>query len=93
MTNTPTSQVGAPHIGGAPLAVSSVPTRPEFVRLPPVRGRCPISGLCRSTLNNLVLGDNPPVKSVVLRRRGALRGIRLINVDSLLTYLHSYDCE
>jgi hypothetical protein len=29
----------------------------------------------------------PPVKSVVLRKRGALRGIRLINYDSLMPYL------
>jgi hypothetical protein len=29
----------------------------------------------------------PPVKSVVLRKRGALRGIRLINYDSLMQYL------
>jgi hypothetical protein len=32
-------------------------------------------------------GNKPPVKSVVLRKRGAVRGIRLINYNSLMQYL------
>jgi hypothetical protein len=48
--------------------------------------------LSRSTLNELTIpgpanDGTPPVKSVVLRKRGALRGIRLISYDSLMGYL------
>jgi hypothetical protein len=32
---------------------------------------------------------NPPVKSFVLRKRGALRGIRLISFDSLMEHLQN----
>lgn len=67
---------------------------PEWLRLPAPGNRCPYSGLSRSTLNELTIpgpaNDNrPPVKSVVLRKRGALRGIRLINHDSLMHHLGS----
>lgn len=77
-------------------AVNSTPTRPEFIRLPAPGKRCPYTGLSRSTLNELTIpgpaNDNrPPVKSVVLRKRGALRGIRLINYDSLMAYLHGLE--
>ena len=66
--------------------------KPEWVRLPAPGKRCPYTGLSRSTLNELTIAgpvndDRPPVKSVVLRKRGALRGIRLINYDSLMQYL------
>lgn len=45
-------------------------------------------------MNELVLasssnGHRPPVVSVVLKKRHAVRGIRLINRDSLITYLAS----
>ena len=36
---------------------------------------------------SMVVRSSPPVKSVVLRKRGALRGIRLISYDSLMRYL------
>ena len=67
-------------------------TKPEWLRLPAPGARCRYTGLSRSTLNELTIpgpanGGTPPVKSVVLRRRGALRGIRLINYDSLMAYL------
>lgn len=48
-----------------------------------------MSGLSRSTLNALVLGPNPPVESVCLRRRGAAKGIRLIVAQSLRDYLYA----
>lgn len=60
---------------------------PEFCRLPRSGQRCPISGLSRSKLNELILGPRPAVKSVVLRNRGTIRGIRLIDVASLLQFL------
>ena len=67
-------------------------TKPEWLRLPAPCARCRYTGLSRSTLNELTIpgpanGGTPPVKSVVLRRRGALRGTRLINFDSLMAYL------
>ena len=38
-------------------------------------------------MNQLILGTNPPVKSISLRKRYALRGTRLIHLTSLLEYL------
>ncbi len=66
---------------------------PEFCRLPRSGQRCMISGLSRSKLNELILGSSPAVKSVVLRKRGTTRGIRLINVSSLLDYIHQQAAE
>ncbi len=76
MTDTPTGAV----------------PKPEWIRLPAPGHRCPYTGLSRSTLNELTIpgpanGNKPTVKSVVLRKRGAVRGIRLINYDSLMQYL------
>lgn len=76
-------------------AVSSAATiKPEWVRLPAPGRRCPFTGLSRSTLNELTIpgpanDGEPPVKSVVLRKRGALRGIRLISYDSLMAHLEN----
>lgn len=69
-----------------------------WLRLPQSRGRCPVSGLSRSAVNELVLpnpenGYRPPVVSIVLKKRHAVRGIRLVNRESLLTYLKSLVVE
>ena len=40
-------------------------------------------------MNSLILGANAPVKSVSLRKRYAIRGTRLVNLESLLAYLDS----
>lgn len=79
----------------SPLPTETAPTatvKPEWLRLPAPGSRCPFTGLSRSTLYELTLAGpanegRAPVKSVVLRKRGALRGIRLINYDSLMQYL------
>ena len=63
-------------------------TTPEFIRLPKSGQRCLYTGMSRASLNELVLGVGAPVHSVVLRREGASRGIRLIHLESLLHYLH-----
>lgn len=68
--------------------------KPEWIRLPPVKGRCPHTGLSRGGMDQLVSpcaanGYKPPVHSVTLRRRGSARGVRLISYDSLMTYLAS----
>lgn len=62
--------------------------QPEFIRLPRAGSRCPWTSLSRASLNTLVLGSDAPVKSVVLRQRGANRGVRLISLESLLQHLH-----
>jgi hypothetical protein len=77
-----------------PLSVAtaaSVP--PEFLRLPKTKERDPIFGMSRSSLNELIIpcpenDYRPPVRSVVLRKRGARTGIRLIDIESLRAYLN-----
>src|SRR5512143_1526857 len=77
-----------------PLSVAlGQSTPPEFMRLPKARQRDPVFGLSRSFLNELILPcpenhHRPPVRSVVLRRRGARTGIRLVDIDSLRAYLN-----
>jgi hypothetical protein len=68
------------------------PAQIEFLRLPPVGQRCPVTGMSRSALNNLILptpanGNKPPVKSFCLRQRGARTGIRLIDYQSLRNFI------
>ena len=75
-----------------PATALSEAMKPEWLRLPAPGARCRFTGLSRSTLNELTIAGPandgvPPVKSVVLRKRGALRGIRLISYDSLMRYL------
>lgn len=70
----------------------------EWLRLPSPRGRCLFTGLSRTSLCELTVPSpvndyRPPVKSVVLRKRGAVRGIRLISYDSLMGYLSSLGNE
>jgi hypothetical protein len=68
-------------------------SRPIFVRLPKPGGRCPFSGLSRSALVNLCVPNkandfHAPVKSVELKfKKHAKRGARLIDYESLMTYL------
>lgn len=61
---------------------------PQFVRLPKPGKRCRWTGLARSALNDLILGKDPPVRSVVVARTGASRGIRLVHLGSLLKHLN-----
>ncbi len=77
-----------------PAAVTGETSKPEWLRLPAPGNRCRFTGLSRSTLNELTIpgpanDGTPPVKSVVLRKRGALRGIRLISYDSLMAHLEN----
>jgi hypothetical protein len=86
--HTTTSAHTAPHLDG-PRAVfdSSV-----WIRLPRPSSRCPVSGLSRSTLAELVRpcernAYTPPVESRLLKRKGAARGVLLINRVSLLAFI------
>ena len=70
----------------------SVKTEAEFMRLPPPGQKDPVFGLTRSYLNMLILpcrenGFRPPVKSFVLRRTRARKGVRLIEIQSLREYI------
>jgi len=63
-----------------------------MIRMPRTGQRCPVSGLSRSTLYVLITpsefnGYNPPVKSICVRARGNIRGIRLVSYESLKAYL------
>lgn len=62
---------------------------PKFIRLPKPGSRCPWTGLSRGSMNDLILGPSPLVRSLVITQPGAKRGIRLIDFDSLLSYLDS----
>ena len=75
---------------------TSTTVKPEFIRLPKSGTRCPHTGLSRSKMNQLVLpckenDFKPPVESKVLRKRGIIRGTRLIVFDSLMEYLNGLD--
>lgn len=75
-----------------PVDTQATTVRPEFIRLPKSGTLCPFTGLSRSTLNGAILPNaanqyNPPVRSVCLRQRGGVRGIRLIDYESLITWI------
>ena len=69
--------------------------RPEFIRLPKAGEHDPWTGLTRSTLCLLILpcrenSFRPPVRSCTLRRTGTMKGVRLIDFQSLLDHLNSH---
>lgn len=78
-------KIQIPPVGDAPLLP------PEFVRLPRPKTRCAITGLSRTTLVELI--DGGKIRAVRLRKRGAARGITLVNRQSLLEYLHSLETQ
>jgi hypothetical protein len=59
----------------------------EWMRPPPPRGRCRLTGLSRSTL--IQLGERGLIKLIRLRKPGARKGVVLISKESLLSYLRS----
>lgn len=79
-----------PSSGALPL--------PIYIRLPKSGTRCHYTGLSRSALNSLILpskenGFRPPVKSISDKKKGAVRGVRLILLESLLAYLEALSVE
>ena len=75
------------------VSVSDEHPTPEFIRIPKA-GPCPHTGLCRSTMYGLLIPTEeneyrPPVKSVSLRKRGQVKGTRLVVYQSLIDYLHA----
>jgi len=72
--------------------------RPTYLRLPSAGTQDPIFGLSRSTWNNLILqckanGGNPPIRSISVKQRHALRGVRLVVVESALEYFAKLETE
>ncbi len=78
-----------------PVAPHSVKTDgPVYIRLPKPGELCAYTGLSRAKMNELILANarnnfRPPVASKSLRQPGQQRGVRLILLESLMSYLHS----
>lgn len=75
-------------------STTPIQVNPEFIRLPKAGHKCNITGLSRSTLNAIILPSKtndykPKVKSISLRKRGNLRGIRLICYRDLINHINS----
>ena len=78
----------------ASITASAGLSRPEFLRLPPPGAKCPLTGMSRSALNELILpseknGFKPPVRSFCLRQKGAAKGIRLVDYSSLANHIRT----
>jgi hypothetical protein len=65
------------------------PAPDAWIRGPHPKGRCPYTGLARTTLFQLVKRSRGKIKTVFLKKPGAIRGIRLIHLGSLQNYLNS----
>jgi len=68
---------------------------PEWIRIPS-KGRCPYTQLGRSMIYQLITpsaanNHRPPVRSISLRQRGGVKGMRLVNYDSLMDYIRSHE--
>jgi len=59
--------------------------KPEWLRLPDASR---MSGIGRSSLYILI--KEGKIKSVCLRKRNSIRGIRLVNADSLSAFIESF---
>lgn len=70
-----------------PAANGATPLREsETFRLPKPKGRCPLSGLSRTSI--LEHGEAGDFKLIRLRKRGSQRGIVLVDTKSFLAWLH-----
>ena len=91
-TAATTDQVTTEPLEVPPQLAGACRFAPETIRLPKVGGHDPYFGLTRSFINTLILptaenGFNPPVRSFVLRRRGAKTGVRLVDYQSLRDFI------
>jgi len=62
------------------------PLQPEWVRIPDAMK---FSGIGRSRLYELI--ESEKIRSVCLRKREKLRGIRLVSIRSLRDFIDSFD--
>jgi hypothetical protein len=66
--------------------VSTLKTlKPEWFRVPDA---IRVSGISRSSLYTMI--KEGKIKSVCLRKRNSIRGIRLVNADSLSAFIESF---
>jgi hypothetical protein len=97
MAKTPLDNLDAADSGArhqfttAPITVLT-PTNemailPVWVRLPSPGKIDPITSLPRSSMWELVQRSNGRIRTVSLRKAGAVKGTRLINLQSLLSFL------
>lgn len=91
------SSTATPFVAPHRVVATEEPV-PEWLRLPAPRRRCTLTNLSRTTLCELCVpceanDFKPPVRSIVIRKKNAVRGIRLINRASLLTYFESLEKE
>ena len=61
--------------------------RPIWIR-PPSKGRCPHTSLGRSKFYQLI--SDGRVRSITLREPGSKKGVRLVELQSLLDYIESF---
>ena len=64
------------------------PLRPQWLRIPDA---CAVSGIGRSLLYRHLASGR--IKSVCLRERNKVRGIRLVNAESLFAFIESFGKE
>lgn len=67
---------------------------PDYIPIPRVGTKCPYSGLCRSTIYNLIDGTKANgyrivVESTSVRIGGRKRGARRVNYASLMRYMRA----
>lgn len=71
------------------LVVPPTEMLPEFIRLPKGGEKCPVTGLPRTTLIDLLEDAGDKVRVCYLRKRGAASGIKLIPRQQLIDYIYS----
>ena len=72
----------------ADFVVSTAQTQPEWIRLP-TKGHCPFFGLSRGHYYQLI--NDGKIKSVSIRKPGSATGVRLVNFDSVKTFIESLE--
>jgi hypothetical protein len=75
--------------------VHSTNHTPIWIRLPRQGTRCSYTGLSRAVMHRLVApckenDHSPQVQSKLLLQEGKSRGVRLVNFESLISYLASF---
>jgi hypothetical protein len=83
------------HIGIAYMLpnVSNQQHEDEFLRIPSRGEKCPITGLSRTSVEEIVVPSkknnfNPPVRARLRRKPGKLRGIWLIPRQEYIRYFN-----
>lgn len=71
----------------ATITTPSGGTLPAYVRMPQPGNAEALTGLRRGALYELA--KEGKIKTATIRRKGSMRGIRLVHVESLLAYVAS----